>query len=196
MGAGATPIPCEYERSDVPGEEWATDADGNKILLEDPDETGCVEECAAGEFPESDDCMLRTCGQGETPDANHCKAPGFDAASANYQDMMDPDKDLNRFIDLGYKFVTTDATKGIGQDRVVEKPINAKKCTAEDLELDEQEAIDLFALWGNSTLICPDWDPDLKTLIKGDTSSILTRNLVFEIESCMKRERMTEFITR
>lgn len=63
-------------------------------------------------------------------------------------------------------------------------PIKAKDCTAEDLELNEKEAEDLFALWANSTLICPDWDPDLKTLIKGDTSSRLTRNLVFEIEKC------------
>ena len=69
-------------------------------------------------------------------------------------------------------------------------PIKAKKCSAEDLELDEQEAIDLFALWANSTLICPDWDPDLKTLIKGDTSSILTRNLVFEIEKCEDPSRL------
>ena len=72
-------------------------------------------------------------------------------------------------------------------------PINAKKCSAEDLELNEQEAIDLFALWANSTLICPDWDPDLKTLIKGDTSSILTRNLVFEVEKCMDDSRTVPF---
>ena len=63
--------------------------------------------------------------------------------------------------------------------------IKAKDCTAEDLELTEEEAVDLFALWANSTLICPDWDPDLKTLIKGDSSSSLTRNLVFEIEKCV-----------
>lgn len=62
--------------------------------------------------------------------------------------------------------------------------IEPKECTAEDLELSDEEAADLFALWANSTLICPDWDPDLKTLIKGDSASVLTRNLVFEIEKC------------
>jgi len=68
-------------------------------------------------------------------------------------------------------------------------PIKAKDCTAQDLELTDVEAADLFALWANSTLICPDWDPDLKTLIKGDSASILTRNLVFEIEQCVGSDR-------
>lgn len=101
-----------------------------------------------------------------------------------YKDMMSLDGSLNRFVDIGYKFETTDATKGIGEGRIKEYTIKAKDCTADDLELNEEEAANLFALWANSTLICPDWDPDLKTLIKGDTSSRLTRNLVFEIEKC------------
>lgn len=51
--------------------------------------------------------------------------------------MMSLDGSLNRFIELGYKFITTDATKGIGQGRIKEMEIKAKDCTADDLELNE-----------------------------------------------------------
>ena len=38
----------------------------------------------------------------------------YDPNAAGYQDMMDPEGSLTRFVELGYKFVTTDATKGMG----------------------------------------------------------------------------------
>jgi hypothetical protein len=51
--------------------------------------------------------------------------------------MMSLTGSLSRFIELGYKFRTTDATKGMGEGRIKEMPIKAKDCTAEDLELTE-----------------------------------------------------------
>lgn len=60
--------------------------------------------------------------------------------------------------------------------------IPAKVCTAVDLELSEEEAVELFDAWANSTLICPGFDNIGKIEIEGDTSSIDSKNLQFYIE--------------
>jgi hypothetical protein len=60
--------------------------------------------------------------------------------------------------------------------------IPAKDCTAEDLELSPEEAIELFDAWANSTLICPQFNGIGKIEIAGDTGTIDSKNLIFDIE--------------
>jgi len=66
--------------------------------------------------------------------------------------------------------------------------IPAKDCSAEDLELSDIEAENLFSVWANFTLICPLLDDIGKFDIKGDTASRLTKNLVFEVNKCVGKD--------
>ena len=107
-----------------------------------------------------------------------------DAIAYGYQDMISLDGSLEHFVKVGYEYVTTDYTKGIGQGRVKTIKIPAKTCTAEDLELSEEENDTLMSVWQNYTLLCPAFDDIGKTDIQGDSSSRLTKNLVFEVNKC------------
>jgi hypothetical protein len=50
------------------------------------------------------------------------------------------------------------------------------------LELSDVEAAELFDAWANSTLICPEFNGLANIEISGDTGSIDSKNLIFDIE--------------
>lgn len=62
-------------------------------------------------------------------------------------------QNLTKYLNINFEYhvkrsgVTTQEIK-----------IPAKACTAEDLELSEEEAAELFDAWVNSTLACPGFD--------------------------------------
>lgn len=84
---------------------------------------------------------------------------------------------MTKFLTISYEYAVY-RSGTITQDI----KIPAKACTAEDLELSEVEAAELFDAWANSTLVCPSF-VELDTLfIEGDTASIDSKNLHFKVE--------------
>lgn len=86
-------------------------------------------------------------------------------------------QNLTKFLTISYEYAVY-RSGTVTQDI----KIPAKACTAEDLELSEVEATELFDAWANSTLVCPSF-VELDTLnIEGDTASVDSKNLHFKVE--------------
>jgi hypothetical protein len=84
---------------------------------------------------------------------------------------------LTKFLSISYEYAVY-RSGTITQD--IKVP--AKACTAEDLDLSEVEATELFDAWVNSTLVCPSFIELDSINIEGDTASIDSKNLHFIVE--------------
>lgn len=68
-----------------------------------------AEELGAG----SEDTTSEDDDESETPQSSRAEAQA-DNLATGYKDMMSLDGSLSRYVDVGYEYVTTDYTKGIG----------------------------------------------------------------------------------